>query len=359
MAFVPLRSKEGGDVSVTLCKQKHGRYKGMWNFVGGRFARPKRRTENNNDTREGEYEYEDVCKSMVLRKLFDETLEEARFVLLGNSETVRAFLGTVAIPATGRKSSLLFVFDSPTIDRATFDTILRQEACTPLRLCTRFRETTAVEEASTTEVASDPCVSEYVRGSISRVVKTFGRSLIVNANICAPVLTVATVDVGTPIPCAAMASEPLPVHGAWRVAPGVFLSDKNAARVGSSFRAHVSPTLIVNFTTSVNTVGVPGTTRVLQFKVRDSNRPTELAKMATYLDRAVKVMRDEVADGGRVLVHCHMGKHRSASVAAAYLMHTTGCTDGAAVRSIRFCTRGRALDAHTFHFADILSSYER
>jgi hypothetical protein len=153
------------------------------------------------------------------------------------------------------------------------------------------------------------------------------------------------------------ADEPHAMSGAWRVLPGLFLSDKKVAAVGSDFRKHSPVTLIINLTTSIDTMDAPGKTRVSRFRVRDSQNPTQLAKMKEYLGQAVEAAREEIAGGGTVLVHCHMGKHRSASVAAAYLIRMTGCTVEAAVRSIRFCTRGHAFDSSTLHFGDILDSF--
>jgi len=132
---------------------------------------------------------------------------------------------------------------------------------------------------------------------------------------------------------------------------------KKVAAVGSDFRKHSPVTLIINLTTSIDTMDAPGKTRVSRFRVRDSQNPTQLAKMKEYLGQAVEAAREEIAGGGTVLVHCHMGKHRSASVAAAYLIRMTGCTVEAAVRSIRFCTRGHAFDSSTLHFGDILDSF--
>ena len=373
VSFIPLRDKgkknkddmDNRITTITLCKQKHGQYKGMWNFIGGRFSRP-RRCGYKRHKEEYEEEYENLCKRMILRKLFDETLEEIRFILGSSGEITRAFLGTIAIQATEQKSSLLFVFDMPVIDQTTFNKILRKEECLSSHYLPKcFKETTAVQELNTTEleVESNLCVSKFVREGLPRVLDKFRYLLIVNGDICTPVLRMVEVDIGVGkrISCASMIKiEPEPFHGSWKVSPGIFLSNKDAAKVESPFRIHVSPTLIVNFTTSVNTIMTP-ITRVLKFPVRDSDSPCELEKMATYLNSAVEVIREEVSNGGTTLVHCHMGKHRSASVAAAYLMSTTGCTVESAIRSIRFCTQGKSLDtsSKTFHFANILNNYNR
>jgi len=53
-----------------------------------------------------------------------------------------------------------------------------------------------------------------------------------------------------------------------------------------------------------------------------------------HLDRAVGWISDAVALGGHVLVHCQAGRSRSASVVAAFLVRSEGCSLDAAIEFV-------------------------
>lgn len=53
------------------------------------------------------------------------------------------------------------------------------------------------------------------------------------------------------------------------------------------------------------------------------------------LMKGVEAALPVIAAGGRVLVHCHRGKHRSVAQAAAILMAHEGCSAEAAMRLLR------------------------
>lgn len=90
-------------------------------------------------------------------------------------------------------------------------------------------------------------------------------------------------------------------------------------------------TLVVNCTRDLPFV-VPGVQRV-RVAVHDSEE--EADDMLAHLPRAVAQIDRHLREGGAVLVHCYAGVSRSASVAAAFLMHREGLTHRQAMARVR------------------------
>lgn len=73
--------------------------------------------------------------------------------------------------------------------------------------------------------------------------------------------------------------------------------------------------------------------RCVRVPVHDS--PSEATTMLAHLPKAVKAIDEHLRKGDAVLVHCFAGVSRSASVAAAFLMHKEGLTPKQAISRIQ------------------------
>lgn len=106
-------------------------------------------------------------------------------------------------------------------------------------------------------------------------------------------------------------------------------SKRDSANLGAAKRHDVC--LIVNCTKNLPFV-VPGVARV---RIPVDDHPDDAGIMALHLPRAVAHIDKCLSRGKGVLVHCHAGISRSASVAAAYLMHKEGLTPQQAMARIK------------------------
>ena len=69
----------------------------------------------------------------------------------------------------------------------------------------------------------------------------------------------------------------------------------------------------------------PNTTYI-KVAVEDNCRPKEVTKLASHLPRIVELIHGVLSQNNAVLVHCRLGRQRSAAVVAAYLMWERGIT---------------------------------
>ena len=83
-------------------------------------------------------------------------------------------------------------------------------------------------------------------------------------------------------------------------------------------------TAIVNATDSIPKPNFEG--EYCQFPLRDSLGPSDPLLMDIYLPSAVEVLARLIKNGHNVLVHCHAGMQRSATIVAGYLCKYYGFT---------------------------------
>lgn len=117
--------------------------------------------------------------------------------------------------------------------------------------------------------------------------------------------------------------------------------------------------LVVNCTSNQPFHGDSTHQRQLRLEVEDNGDDRQqnvmLAHLADPTTDVLGAIQRALSNGQRVLVHCHMGRQRSAAVVAAYLMATTGCTVQQAVQHIQ----GRRRDAflHSINFQPALDDF--
>ena len=77
---------------------------------------------------------------------------------------------------------------------------------------------------------------------------------------------------------------------------------------------------------------IPNTVRL---PVLDNLREEEIDKMYRFLPKVTERIHQQLKSLKNVLVHCHAGKQRSATVVAAYLIKYTGINVDTAINIIR------------------------
>ncbi|CAH0475408.1 unnamed protein product [Peronospora belbahrii] len=75
----------------------------------------------------------------------------------------------------------------------------------------------------------------------------------------------------------------------------------------------------------------PHTFTYMQLKVADLSS----VKISTFFDEAFSFIDSALSSGGKVLVHCVMGRSRSATIVVAYLIARQGLTLSLALRELR------------------------
>ena len=93
---------------------------------------------------------------------------------------------------------------------------------------------------------------------------------------------------------------------------------------------------------------------MLRVPVHDASFDAD--KMGKYLSLASTAIRDVTRYKGNVLIHCHAGMNRSATVCAAYLMTIKGMTGKEAMEAIR---KAKPECFHPFNFKSSLTEYEK
>lgn len=76
-------------------------------------------------------------------------------------------------------------------------------------------------------------------------------------------------------------------------------------------------------------------TTYIKVAVEDNCRQKEITKLTSHLPHIVEVIHEVLCQNNAVLVHCRLGRQRSATVVAAYLMRTKGITMTDAIQHIQ------------------------
>jgi predicted protein tyrosine phosphatase len=118
------------------------------------------------------------------------------------------------------------------------------------------------------------------------------------------------------------------------VNPRLYLGDAKAALSCECHQRH-GFMLVVNCTTNIPFIdGVENATHV-RVPVEDNGNVEEIEKLEQKLPEIVNVIDKHLTQGHKVLVHCHMGRQRSAAVVAAYLMYKHSWTPDEAISYLR------------------------
>lgn len=107
------------------------------------------------------------------------------------------------------------------------------------------------------------------------------------------------------------------------IIPNLYVGNQASAILPQSYDL-VKPTLVINCTYHLPNYWNKRC-KYFQIPVGDPGPGAgpdhpEIKIMAWYLPRVIRLIDDELKRGGRVLVHCHAGKQRSAIVVCKYLM---------------------------------------
>ena len=132
------------------------------------------------------------------------------------------------------------------------------------------------------------------------------------------------------------------------VVPGLFLGSWPDAV--TALEAGMESVFVVNCTKDLPMLG-PG----LRVPVDDDGSEDCNDVMLSHLAAAASAIRDHLATGDRVVVHCKAGQQRSPAVAAAYLMAEGGC--GADLAMSRVCARKMDAFFHKPNFRDALERF--
>lgn len=114
------------------------------------------------------------------------------------------------------------------------------------------------------------------------------------------------------------------------IVPNLYVGNVRAAQ-----QFHSAFDLIVNCTTHIPFYGPRDPARQIHLPVLDT--PSESEKLYSLLRKSDALQRINAAirEGKRVLIHCHMGAQRSATVAAAYLLAYYRLTIDDAITAVR------------------------
>lgn len=93
---------------------------------------------------------------------------------------------------------------------------------------------------------------------------------------------------------------------------------------------------------------------MLRVPVNDSGSDAE--KLGKYLNLAATAIRDVTRYNGNVLIHCHAGMNRSATVCAGYLMTIKGMTAKEAMETVR---KAKPETFRPMNFKSSLTNYEK
>jgi len=111
------------------------------------------------------------------------------------------------------------------------------------------------------------------------------------------------------------------------IVPRLFLGNAGDAQRNPGFPA------VLNATTDVPFFGMTRAVSTLRVPVMDNGLEQE--SLAPHLEGAVAFVRMHLRRSRPVLVHCAMGRQRSAAVVAAFLMRERGLSVDAAVAFVR------------------------
>ena len=119
------------------------------------------------------------------------------------------------------------------------------------------------------------------------------------------------------------------------ICPGLFLGGEEAAL---DIRLHqkLKFALVINCSNHIPFVREKNpTTRYVKVPVEDNLRIKEINKLGKLLPNIVAMIHETLAEGKTVLVHCRLGRQRSAAIVAAYLMYRDGMTPSDAMKLVQ------------------------
>jgi hypothetical protein len=138
------------------------------------------------------------------------------------------------------------------------------------------------------------------------------------------------------------------------IVPGLFLSGwADAVEALDGEALEQGPFFVVNCTKHLPMLGRPGAG--MRVPVEDNGSERSSDDMLALLGPAAAAIRDRLAAGDRVVVHCQAGQQRSPAVVAAYLMAEGGC--GADLAMSRVCARKMDAFFHKPNFRDALERF--
>ena len=109
------------------------------------------------------------------------------------------------------------------------------------------------------------------------------------------------------------------VHNANEIVPGLWVGDQHAAQ-DPYFFSKYQIKAVVNVTKDIPNAFAKHGVIYLRIPVDDSLKREDINKMTMYLPKAMEFLRQQhLIRGKNVLVHCHAGIQRSATVTVAYL----------------------------------------
>lgn len=111
---------------------------------------------------------------------------------------------------------------------------------------------------------------------------------------------------------------------------GLWIGDKKISQNFNFFKTKKIE-FVVNCT-KTSPSSIPNTLRI---PVLDNLREEEVEKMYKWLPKVTEYIHQQLKSLRNVLVHCHAGKQRSATVVAAYLIRYSGINVDSAIDIIR------------------------
>ena len=125
------------------------------------------------------------------------------------------------------------------------------------------------------------------------------------------------------------------IDNLFKVCDNLYLSDQEAA-LNHQLCKTLQFKLVVNCTNHTPYIKPrnPNTTYI-KVAVEDNCRQKEVTKLISYLPYIVEVMHGVLSQNNVVLVHCRLGRQRSATVVAAYLMWERCITMTDAIKHIQ------------------------
>lgn len=116
------------------------------------------------------------------------------------------------------------------------------------------------------------------------------------------------------------------------ILPNLWIGDKRSP-AAAAFKKKYDIALVVNCTRTIPFYR--GSHKNIRIPVDDDLTDSSRLQLFNYLSSIVEVIREYIKKRRGVLVHCHAGCQRSATVVAAYIMYMTGFEPELTVKLIR------------------------
>jgi len=145
------------------------------------------------------------------------------------------------------------------------------------------------------------------------------------------------------------------LYPAQEILPGLWLGDINSAN-DKKFLKGKNITAIINCTKTLPFIDDKNIEIKHRVAVRDNLEDVEIYKLYKLLNPTVNKIFTLIGDHN-VLVHCHKGKQRSATVIAAYLMKFAGMPKTEALASIK--SKRPLIVSPGVNFDEALTQYEK